>query len=108
MRPKPLPFYVLHFLGGSAILLAILLRVLFLSSDPYPHLDWSSGLLTDESFYAHNARNLALFGQARTDEFNNMLLSPVVHVLQSAVFSVFGPGYVQARLIPVIATLLAL
>jgi len=108
MPPSPFTFYGLRFLIAAAITLAILLRVLFLSSDPYPHLDWSSGLLTDESFYAHNARNLALFGRARTDEFNNMLLSPVVHGLQWVVFSVFGTGYVQARLIAGIATLAAL
>src|SRR5687768_5050411 len=104
MFPPKLSFFVFRFLILLTIILAILLRVLFISSDPYPHLDWSSGLLTDESFYAHNARNLALFGHTRTDEFNNMLLSPGVHTLQSAVFSMFGPGYVQARLITVFAT----
>ena len=51
-----------------------------------PRLSWSSALLTDEGFYLHNARNLVLFGPLRTDEFNNALIMPLLHVLQVAVF----------------------
>jgi 4-amino-4-deoxy-L-arabinose transferase-like glycosyltransferase len=78
-------------------LVAVVLRLIYLNSDPYPWLDWDTGLLTDEGFYLHNARNVALFGHARTDDFNNMLLAPVVHALHTAVFSIFGFGLVQAR-----------
>src|ERR1044071_7649153 len=81
------------------IFLAVFLRLIALRSDPYSSLDWSAGLLTDEGFYIHNARNVALFGHARTDEFNNMLLSPWLHYLQVGVFQTFGTGAVQARLI---------
>src|SRR5438876_186795 len=59
-----------------ATALAIVLRLVALDSDPYARLSWSSALLTDEGFYIHNARNLVLFGTARTDEFNNMLIMP--------------------------------
>ncbi|HXG23059.1 MAG TPA: glycosyltransferase family 39 protein, partial [Chthonomonadales bacterium] len=95
---------------GAVVLcvLLILARVVALRSDPYLRLDWSAGLLTDEGFYIHNARNVALFGQARLDEFNNMLLSPVLHGVQVAVFQVFGVGAVQARLISVVCSLLSL
>ncbi|MBM3495467.1 MAG: phospholipid carrier-dependent glycosyltransferase, partial [Armatimonadetes bacterium] len=68
----------------------------------------SAGLLTDEGFYIHNARNMALFGQARTDEFNNMLLAPVLHFVQVVVFRTAGVGSVQARMISVICSLAAM
>ena len=93
----------------SAILLLIAgvaARIVWLSSDAYLHLDWSAGLLTDEGFYIHNARNWVLFGMARTDEFNNMLLAPVLHVLQCLVFMTLGVGAIQARLISVVLGLL--
>lgn len=64
--------------------------------------------MTDEGFYIHNARNIALFGQARTDGFNNMLTSPVLHFGQIAVFKAFGVGSVQARLISVACSLITL
>ena len=75
---------------------------------PTRGLDWSSGLLTDEGFYLHNARNLILFGRERTDDFNNALLSPVLNAIQIAVFRRFGASIVQARSISVAAGLLTL
>jgi 4-amino-4-deoxy-L-arabinose transferase-like glycosyltransferase len=88
--------------------IAALLRVAALSSDAYDRLDWSAALLTDEGFYIHNARNFVLFGHARTDDFNNMLLAPILHAGQVAVFTVFGVGVVQARSVSVICSLLTL
>jgi 4-amino-4-deoxy-L-arabinose transferase-like glycosyltransferase len=88
--------------------LAIWARVVSLNADPDFRLCWSSGLLTDEGFYTHNARNAVLLGHARTNEFNNMVLSPLVHAVQAAVFQVFGVGYPQARAISVVCSLLTL
>lgn len=90
------------------IVLAVALRLWALESDPNPRLDWSSGLLTDEGFYIHNARNLALFGHERTDEFNNMLLAPALHYVQAATFAVFGVGAIHARMVSVILSLAAM
>lgn len=84
---------------------AIALRTVALRSDAYTRLDWSAGLLTDEAFYMHNARNAVLFGEARLDDFNNMLVSPVLHYLQLGVFSVAGPGSAQTRSISVVCSL---
>ncbi|MCL5283189.1 MAG: phospholipid carrier-dependent glycosyltransferase [Armatimonadetes bacterium] len=86
----------------------VILRVMALRSDPFPRLDWSTGLLTDEGFYIHNARNVILFGHARTDDFNNMLQMPLLHYLQVAVFELFGVGSVQARMISVVLSLFTL
>ncbi|MCS6830901.1 MAG: glycosyltransferase family 39 protein [bacterium] len=91
-----------------AVALAVWARVVSLDADPDFRLCWSSGLLTDEGFYTHNARNAVLLGHARTNEFNNMVLSPLVHAVQAAVFRVFGVGYPQARAISVVCSLLTL
>src|SRR6266851_5768887 len=102
------PIFAFRIIPILVVILAIALRLIYLRSDPYLSLDWSAGQLTDEGFYIHNARNVALFGHARSDEFNNMLLSPWLHYLQVGAFSVFGVGSIQARLISVIASLLTL
>lgn len=91
-----------------AIGLAVWARVVSLDADPDFRLCWSSGLLTDEGFYTHNARNVVLLGRARTDEFNNMVLSPLIHTAQAAVFRLFGVGYPQARAVSVICSILTL
>ncbi len=92
----------------AAIGLMATLRVIALDSDPYSHLSWSSALLTDEGFYIHNARNVALFGHATTDQFNNMLIMPTLHQVQVWVFSMWGVGAIQARAISVAAGILTL
>lgn len=92
----------------AAILAMVVLRLVALESDAFPSLSWSSALLTDEGFYIHNARNVVLFGTARTDQFNNMLIMPTLHAIQVAVFRVWGVGIVQARMIPVVASLATL
>ena len=89
-----------------AAVAAVVLRLIRLQSDAYPHLSWSSALLTDEGFYIHNARNVVLFGTARTDEFNNMLIMPTLHFVQVWVFRMFGVGAVQARSISVVCGIL--
>jgi 4-amino-4-deoxy-L-arabinose transferase-like glycosyltransferase len=88
--------------------IAIVLRLVALDSDAYARLSWSSALLTDEGFYIHNARNVVLFGTARTDAFNNMLIMPTLHTVQVVVFRILGVGAVQARLISVTCSLLTL
>jgi 4-amino-4-deoxy-L-arabinose transferase-like glycosyltransferase len=104
-RSKRLAF---RFCLFALIAIAIGLRIVDLRSDPYAKLDWDTGILTDEGFYTHNARNVVLFGHARQDEFNNMLVSPLVHYLQIGVFSLFGFGVVQARMISVVLSILTL
>src|SRR5437773_1084880 len=90
------------------ITLMVGLRLVALNSDAYWRLSWSSALFTDEGFYIHNARNLVLFGHARTDDFNNALLMPTLHLVQVAVFRCFGVGVNQARMISVVCSLLTL
>ena len=98
----------LRLAGAALVVLIVLVRVVFPGSDAYSRLTWSSALLTDEGFYIHNARNLVLFGHARTDEFNNALIMPLLHLLQVAVFRVWGVGAMQARALTIGISLLTL
>ena len=84
----------------------VVLRIVDIGADAWKDLDWGTGIWTDEGFYAHNARNQVLFGKAEQDGFNNYNLSPVLHAIQVVVFTQFGVGLVQARLISIIASLL--
>jgi len=84
----------------------VVLRIVDIGADAWKDLDWGTGIWTDEGFYAHNARNQVLFGKAEQDGFNNYNLSPVLHAIQVIVFTQFGVGLVQARLISIIASLL--
>ncbi|MEN3001692.1 MAG: hypothetical protein ABDI19_07625 [Armatimonadota bacterium] len=101
-------------IGHSGLILAVMLivgtglRLYSLDADPDWRLDWNPGLLTDEAFYMHNARNQVLFGQANLDEFNNAVLSPLVHWLHRWVFAHFGVGYVQGRVVSVVLGLLSI
>lgn len=89
------------------ILLAAVMRGLFLDADPPLGL-WDSGPYHDEGQYTHNARNMALFGAWRTDEYNNMYISPVLNLLTYLSFRLFGVGHWQARLVSVIFSLATL
>ena len=101
-RPVRIGFFLLM-LG-----LAVGLRVYRLETDAYPGLSWDTGLFTDEGFYLHNARNVILFGQWRTDEFNNVFLMPLFHGVQLAWFRAFGVGSIQTRMLSITLGLLTL
>jgi 4-amino-4-deoxy-L-arabinose transferase-like glycosyltransferase len=81
---------------------ALLLRLLWLDADAAVTLTWSGAPLTDEGLYSHAARNQALFGVWRTDAWDNRLVSPLFDLLAFGVYSLFGVGYVQLRLISVL------
>jgi 4-amino-4-deoxy-L-arabinose transferase-like glycosyltransferase len=56
----------------------------------------------------HNARNLALFGQVQSDDFQNRLIMPTLHSLQVGIFSVFPPTLLPLRLFTVLCGILTL
>lgn len=102
MRMRSLKWWPLAFLVFGVVVL----RIIDIGADAWKDLDWGTGIWTDEGFYAHNARNQVLFGKAEQDGFNNYNLSPVLHAIQVIVFTQFGVGLIQARLISIIASLL--
>ena len=83
-----------------------LLRSLWLRADP-PNT--SVGIVWhDEGAWVHNARNAALWGTWRTDNWNPVFIAPVFTALEYGAFRAFGVGTWQARTVPVASGLLAI
>ena len=85
---------------------AALLRGLYPAADP----PWRSpvGVVWhDEGAWVHNARNKALFGAWRQDEWNPVFIAPVFTALEYASFAAFGVGVRQARLVSEVAGVLS-
>lgn len=82
----------------TAAVLAALLRGVFPTADP-PSQPTVGIVWHDEGAWVHNARNRALFGTWRLDEWNPMYITPVLTALEYASFKVLGTGLWQARLV---------
>jgi 4-amino-4-deoxy-L-arabinose transferase-like glycosyltransferase len=97
------------FLAGAALVLVLAgaLRVVWLTSDP-PTSPTVGVVWHDEGPWVHNARNRALWGVWRTDNWNPVYLAPVFTGLEYAVFSIAGVGTWQARTVPAISGLAAI
>jgi hypothetical protein len=80
------------------VLTAIVLRGIFAAADP-PWRTTVGVVWHDEGAWVHNARNKALFGQWRLDEWNPVFIAPVFTGLEYASFAAFGVGVRQARLV---------
>jgi 4-amino-4-deoxy-L-arabinose transferase-like glycosyltransferase len=81
-------------------------RILQLGADPPADFSWSGGYFADEGFWSHNARNAVLFGGPVQDDWDARTVSPVFARLQEASFRLFGPGFLQVRLIALFSSLL--
>jgi len=84
----------------SAVLgLALLLRVVNLSADPSALI--SRDFITDEGWWAHNARNALFHGQFRLDDYNlGFYSAPLYNLLLYAVLKLFGSSFAAVRLLP--------
>jgi 4-amino-4-deoxy-L-arabinose transferase-like glycosyltransferase len=85
-------------------LVAIVLRGLFPTADP-PWRTTVGVVWHDEGAWVHNARNKALFGAWRLDEWNPIFIAPVFTGLEYLSFAAFGVGVRQARLVSELAGL---
>lgn len=97
-----------HFLKALLVALAAaaLLRGAWLRADPPTHA--TVGIVWhDEGAWVHNARNKALWGTWRTDEWNPAFITPVFTGLEYGAFRLFGVGTWQARTVPLASGLLA-
>jgi hypothetical protein len=91
------------------LILAGALRGLWLTADPASGTATNAGVVWhDEGAWVHNARNQALWGVWRTDEWNPMYIAPVFTGLESAAFHTFGVGTWQARTVPLASGLIAI
>lgn len=93
-------------LAATILLAATALRTVWLRADP-PNT--SVGIVWhDEGAWVHNARNAALWGSWRTDNWNPVFIAPVFTALEYGAFKAFGVGTWQARTVPVASGLLAI
>ena len=83
-------------------LLALTLRAIFPAADP-PWRPTVGIVWHDEGAWTHNARNKALFGAWRLDNWNPVYIAPVFTALEYAAFEAFGVGLRQARLVSQLA-----
>lgn len=81
---------------------ALLLRVIHLDADPSALL--SRDFITDEGWWAHNARNALLYGDWKIDEFNQGLYSAYLYnVLLYLTIKLLGLSFTSIRLVPAVA-----
>src|SRR5690242_5280765 len=93
----------------AVLLLAGGLRGVWLTADPASGTATTAGVVWhDEGAWVHNARNQALWGVWRTDEWNPMYLAPVFTGLEAVAFHTFGVGTWQARTVPAASGLIAI
>jgi 4-amino-4-deoxy-L-arabinose transferase-like glycosyltransferase len=85
-----------------ALVLAAALRGVFPTADP-PWRTTVGVVWHDEGAWVHNARNKALFGSWRIDEWNPVFIAPVFTGLEYLSFEAFGVGVRQARLVSELA-----
>ncbi|MGE3842101.1 MAG: ArnT family glycosyltransferase [Vicinamibacterales bacterium] len=83
---------------AAILLLGGLFRLLFPTADP-PWRTTVGIVWHDEGAWVHNARNKALFGEWRLDEWNPMYVAPVFSAFEYGAFKAFGVGLWQARLV---------
>lgn len=90
----------------AVVALAAALRLAFPLADP-PWGPTVGIVWHDEGAWVHNARNRALFGEWRLDDWNPMYIAPVFSGLEYLSFSLFGVGLAQARLVSMLAGITA-
>lgn len=98
--------------AGTVVLLLVtlaagfaVLRLLALDADPAGYI--LDEFVTDEGWYAHGARNHALFGRWVMDEHNTALVLCPLHTLAlRSSYEAFGPSIWSTRLAGAIASLL--
>jgi hypothetical protein len=75
----------------AILVIAGALRTVWLTSDP-PTTTSVGVPWHDEGAWVHSARNRALWGVWRTDNWNPMFLTPVFTGLEYGAFRLFGVG----------------
>jgi len=86
----------------------LFIRLFHILADPPVSLSKSGGLFFDEGANVQNARNKVLFGEWKFDDWNNMYYSPLLNYVHYAVFSIWGVGLLQERIVGVAFSFLAL
>ncbi len=87
-------------------LIAIGLRTIDLRADPPPDLSWSSAIYSDEAHNTYSARNWALYGKWQVDDYIPYVVYPWLNIITGIIFKLFGIGFVQLKIVSLIAGIL--
>ncbi len=88
-------------------LLALVVLGLQVAADPATGVTFSQSPFTDEGWSTLGARNVALLGRWATDEWQLYLVSLPFSVIMAATFELFEVGVIQARLVSIIVSSVA-
>ncbi len=87
---------------------ALAMRVSDLKADPQVDMKsglvWSLGPYTDEALDAYSARNMVLYGRWRVDDLFPLVVYPLVNYLMVLIFKLFGMGFIQVKLLSLLAS----
>jgi hypothetical protein len=101
-----LPLRVTFAIVGLALVSGFVLRAIDLKADAPPDLSWSSAVYSDEAHNAYSARNWALYGRWQVDEYAPYVVYPWLNLFTGLVFRLAGIGFVQVKVVSVVAGLL--
>jgi 4-amino-4-deoxy-L-arabinose transferase-like glycosyltransferase len=90
----------------TALVSGFVLRAIDLKADPPIDLSWSSAVYSDEAHNAYSARNWALYGRWQVDDYVPYVVYPWLNLFTGLVFRIAGTGFVQLRVVSVLAGLL--
>jgi len=97
------------FLVLIVVIFLLSLRMIHPAADPPENLSMSGGPFGDPGGYAFNARNKILFGQWEIDKLNSPLYSsPIPALLTYLSFKLFGIGFIQMNVVPILFSCLLL
>jgi 4-amino-4-deoxy-L-arabinose transferase-like glycosyltransferase len=89
-----------------ALASGLVLRTLDLKADPLPDLSLSQAVYSDEAHNAYSARNWALYGHWQIDDYTPYLVYPWLNLFTGLVFRIAGIGFVQLKIVSLLAGLL--
>ncbi|MCJ7498084.1 MAG: glycosyltransferase family 39 protein, partial [candidate division Zixibacteria bacterium] len=87
------------------IIAGAFLRLNHLTADPPFNLSYSLGPFTDEGAIAISARNKLFWGAWKMDDFFRMSISSLLSFIYFIIFKIAGTGFVQIRIVPIVASL---
>lgn len=89
-----------------ALVSGFVLRTIDLKADPPYNLSWSSAVYSDEAHDAYSARNWALYGRRQVDDYAPYVVYPWLNLFTGLVFRIAGIGFVQLKIVSLLAGLL--
>ncbi len=89
-----------------ALVSGFVLRVIDLKADPPANLSWSSAVYSDEAHNAYSARNWTLYGRVQVDDYVPYVVYPWLNLFTGLVFRIAGIGFVQLKIVSLLAGLL--